>query len=129
MAGYVGFQLAFELTNVLPIREILKATPAYIMSLARNLRKSGSDLIVEMDLAEVFGRVNISSELETKFKETIRIQRSLRFRKEKSPSKQALALRFNMPFSTKNILRPWYSYHSLAGCIIGSHSHLCFPSR
>src|SRR5579859_151939 len=43
------------------------------MKLARDLRKSGSDIIVEADLAEVFGRARISSELEAKFKDRTKI--------------------------------------------------------
>jgi hypothetical protein len=39
-----------------------------VLSLARALRKSGSDFDVEADLAKVFGRGRITPDLETKFK-------------------------------------------------------------
>lgn len=68
-----GFQLALELSNVFPVREAVKAMGDYILKLARDLRKSGSDLVVEEDLAEVFGRGKLSSGLETKFKDSTKI--------------------------------------------------------
>jgi hypothetical protein len=68
-----GFQLALELSNVFPIHDAVRAVGHHILQLARDLRKSGSDLVVEADLAEVFGRGRISSELETKFKEATKI--------------------------------------------------------
>lgn len=68
-----SFQLALELSSVFPIRQAVKAMGDYILKLARDLRKSGSDLVVEEDLAEVFGRGKLSSDLETKFKDTTKI--------------------------------------------------------
>jgi len=58
-----SFQLALELSSVFPIRQAVKAMGDYILKLARDLRKSGSDLVVEEDLAEVFGRGKLSSDL------------------------------------------------------------------
>ena len=68
-----SFQLALELSNVFPIREGVVTAAQYILKLARDLRKSGSDLVVEEDLAEVFSRGKVSSELEAKFKDTTKI--------------------------------------------------------
>jgi len=72
-----GFQLALELSNIFPLRDVAhvlgQAAGHQIMKLARDLRKSGSDIIVEADLAEVFGRARISSELEAKFKDRTKI--------------------------------------------------------
>jgi len=68
-----SFQLALELSSVFPIREGVLTAAQYILKLARELRKSGSDLVVEEDLAEVFGRGKVSSELETKFKDATKI--------------------------------------------------------
>lgn len=42
-----------------------------LINFARDLRKSGSDIVVEEDLAEVFGRGKIVSELEVQFKKNI----------------------------------------------------------
>lgn len=68
-----GFNLALELTNVFPVREGLRALGEIVLKLARDLRKSGSDLVVEADLAQVFGRGKITQQLETTFKETTKI--------------------------------------------------------
>lgn len=73
MSGVVGFQIALELTKVFPISDVVQAAGHHILRLARDLRKSGSDLVVEADLAEVFGRGKIVSELEIKFKAATKI--------------------------------------------------------
>jgi hypothetical protein len=69
----MGFQLALELSNVFPVKELVSSAASQILTFARNLRKSGSDMVVEEDLAEVFGRGKVSSELEKKFKDTVKI--------------------------------------------------------
>jgi len=74
MSGYVGFQLALELSNVFPVKELALSAASQILTFARDLRKSGSDVVVEEDLAEVFGRGRVSSELEKKFKDTVNIR-------------------------------------------------------
>jgi hypothetical protein len=73
MGGHSVFQLALELSNVFPMREVVVGVSQQLLNLARDFRKSGSDIVVELDLADVFGRGKISSELETKFKETTKI--------------------------------------------------------
>lgn len=75
MPGYVGFQLALELSNIFPLKELVTSTGPQLLRLARNLRKSGSDLLVEQDLAAVFGRGRIEPQLEQDFKKTVNIQK------------------------------------------------------
>ena len=60
MPGYIGFQLALDLSSIFPVRALADGTASKVMALARDLRKSGSDLVVEEDLAEVFGKGKIS---------------------------------------------------------------------
>lgn len=61
-------QLGAELTNIFPLGRIVDATFNGIVSLARNLRKSGSDFLVEEELADIFGRGRINKDVEDKFK-------------------------------------------------------------
>ena len=68
------FSLASELSNVFPIRSVVDSGINWLIQFARDLRKSGSDIVVEEDLAAVFGRGIINSDLEDKFKELVRIQ-------------------------------------------------------
>ena len=75
MPAYIGSQLALELSNIVPGKELVQDAGAHLLTLARDLRKSGSDLIVEEDLAGVFGRGRISSELEKSFKDIVRVQK------------------------------------------------------
>ena len=72
MPSYVGFQLALELSSVLPIKEYTSLALTSIVDLARNLRNSGSDIVVESDLADIFGRAQISDEVVKSFKDKVR---------------------------------------------------------
>jgi hypothetical protein len=56
MPGYLGLQLSLELAQIVPIKDVIQSSAAGLWSLARNLRNSGSDISVERDLAEIFGR-------------------------------------------------------------------------
>ena len=71
MAVSLGFQIGLELTQVLPIRETIQTAGSKLLSLARDLRKSGSDLVVEEDLAELLGQANIDRELEADFRKKV----------------------------------------------------------
>ena len=63
------FALTVELTRLLPpIRWAASKAGNAIMSRARELRHSGSDIVVEEDLANVFGRCIISTSLISSFK-------------------------------------------------------------
>lgn len=64
-------QLSVELTNV--FGAVAAALPwKKILDLGRDLRKSGSDIVVEEDLANVFGRGKIVHALENRFKHSIK---------------------------------------------------------
>lgn len=71
----IGFQLSLELTKAFPVREAAveggKLVKKLLLDLARRLRNSGSDILVEEDLAAVFGRGMVAHGLETRFKEEI----------------------------------------------------------
>lgn len=73
MPANLGLQISLELTKLLPIRSVVDTVGSQILKLARDLRLSGSDLVVEEDLAEVFGRGLINPELEAKFKDVVKV--------------------------------------------------------
>ena len=66
-----NFQLSLELSHVFPIREVVKSSYNTLLQFARDLQKSGSDIVVEEDLAAIFGRGRVNSVIVTKFKENI----------------------------------------------------------
>ena len=76
MSHNIGFQIGLELTKVLPVRESVENVGAKLLALARNLRKSGSDLVVEEDLAEMLGRAQLTPQFEKRFKEVVTEQGS-----------------------------------------------------
>jgi hypothetical protein len=67
------FSLSLELANILPIKSALIYTASTIVSLARELKRSGSDLLVEEDLAAIFGRAKIVTSVENHFKDVVKI--------------------------------------------------------
>ena len=70
------FSLSLELANLashLPLRAGLNYTANAIVNLARELKRSGSDLLVEEDLASIFGRGKIVPSLENHFRDVVRI--------------------------------------------------------
>lgn len=71
MVFNVGLQLGLELSQILPIREYAQSAGSRLFALARDLRKSGSDLLVEEDLAELVGRTKIRQDLETNFRKAV----------------------------------------------------------
>lgn len=72
-----SFQLSFELTKLFGVaRQAASATQA-IVTLAKQLRNSGSDIIVEEDLADVFGRMRIEHSIETEFKKRILVDTAI----------------------------------------------------
>jgi hypothetical protein len=74
MPGYIGFQLSLELTKLLP-SGLVTAGVTQLVNFARELRTSGSDIVIEEDLATIFGRGRISPEIERTFKEEVNIQK------------------------------------------------------
>ncbi|KAL8824902.1 MAG: hypothetical protein Q9191_004741 [Dirinaria sp. TL-2023a] len=65
------FQLAVELTNSFPAREIAGQAYHRVLGFARDLKRSGSDLVVEEDLAATFGRGQVNKEVEKRFKAAV----------------------------------------------------------
>ncbi len=63
------FALSVEVTRLVPLAlaAAYKSSEA-VMSLARDLRKSGSDIVIEEDLAYMFGRCRIAQQLESSFR-------------------------------------------------------------
>lgn len=68
------FNLALELSNIFPIRTVVESAATQLLNFARDLRRSGSDIVVEEDLAAVFGRGRINQELEDKFRDAVKVQ-------------------------------------------------------
>jgi hypothetical protein len=64
-------QLSVELTNIAPVREAISTAALLVYRTARELRKSGSDFLVEEDLASIFGRGKIESKLQIHFKDVV----------------------------------------------------------
>ena len=73
MPGYLGLQVSLELTNLLPIKEAVIAAGSYLLSFARDLKASGSDIVVEADVASVFGRGVIQREVENNFRQAVSV--------------------------------------------------------
>jgi hypothetical protein len=73
MPGYLGVQPTVELTNFLLIKDRILSAASYLQSLARDPRTSGSDIVVEEDVASIFGRGIIQPELEKKFREAVSV--------------------------------------------------------
>lgn len=70
-----GFQISLELAKAFPISSVSENLGSKVLKYARDLRVSGSDIVVEADLAEVFGRGKIVPELEQNFREVVKVQR------------------------------------------------------
>ena len=66
------FALSLEVTRLVPLAlAATNSAAAAVMKLARDLQDSGSDLITEEDLAEVFGRSRIEPQLASSFKTVV----------------------------------------------------------
>lgn len=63
------FSLSLELTSLVPV--ILNQAQAGITWLARELRNSGSDIVVEEDLAQLFGRCYITPNMSRTFRAVV----------------------------------------------------------
>ncbi|KAL9039835.1 MAG: hypothetical protein Q9214_004714 [Letrouitia sp. 1 TL-2023] len=72
MAFANQFALTLELTRLVPpLKWATNKAGNVVMSHARNLRQSGSDIVVEEDLTNVFGKCRISNSLTSSFKTII----------------------------------------------------------
>ncbi|KAI4214062.1 MAG: hypothetical protein LQ351_003466 [Letrouitia transgressa] len=65
------FNLALELAQVFNLGAIVKTGATAFLDFARELRKSGSDIVVEEDLADNFGRGRIVPQLEESFRKEV----------------------------------------------------------
>ncbi|KAL9121869.1 MAG: hypothetical protein Q9187_001575 [Circinaria calcarea] len=70
-----GLQLSIELSKVFPVRKGVESVATQILNYVRNSRKSGSDVMVEEDLADNFGRGKITPDIEDKFKAAVKISK------------------------------------------------------
>lgn len=68
-----GIQLSIELTKVFGVAG---DSAKYVLDFVREFRNSGSDILVEEDLACIFGRGRINSQLEQRFKKEVTIDNS-----------------------------------------------------
>lgn len=65
------FAIWLEVSRLLPLVFVAdKAAPA-VMQLARSLQNSGSDIVIEEDLAKLFGRSRIAAQCESSFKTVV----------------------------------------------------------
>lgn len=69
------FNLSLELTKLVPLNLLGSVTANSIVALARRLRNSGSDIIVEQDLAQIFGRARITQQMDSTFRTVLSQQR------------------------------------------------------
>lgn len=65
------FSLTLELTRIAPVGLLLSKAGQALMGLARDLQNSGSDIVIEEDLANIFGRCRISPIMASSFKTVI----------------------------------------------------------
>ena len=73
------FALTVELTKLIPLQLITVPAAEAVYSLARSLQNSGSDIIIEQDLAELFGRAQIEPRLSSSFRSEVARSSSSRF--------------------------------------------------
>ena len=66
------FNISLELSKILPLRSVITYTADSLVKLVRELRRSGSDFLVEEDLAAIFGRMRIEPSLEDGFRRVVR---------------------------------------------------------
>lgn len=71
MAFANQFALSLEVTRLVPIKWAANKATELLMNRARDLHHSGSDIVVEEDLTNVFGRNRISPTLTSSFKTVI----------------------------------------------------------
>jgi hypothetical protein len=71
MSPPLQLQLAVELTNIFSIGRFVDAAFSSVLNLARNLRKSGSDFLVEEELTDIFGRGRVNRQMQDQFRTAI----------------------------------------------------------
>ena len=65
------FQLALELSHVFSLGTLVQSTGTALLDFARDLRKTGSDIVVEEDLANIFGRCRVEKNLNDEFRKKV----------------------------------------------------------
>jgi hypothetical protein len=70
------FPLSLEVTRLVPLGSIFHSTGQQFLNLARDLRNSGSDVVTEAELAEVFGRNRIQSRFDSSFRTVVKESRT-----------------------------------------------------
>ena len=58
------FGLSLEITRLIGVSTFTEITAKAVFKLARDLRNSHSEIVLEQDLAEVFGKCHITHEIE-----------------------------------------------------------------
>jgi hypothetical protein len=71
MAFPTQFALTLELTRLIPLNLVGNTAQRAVLALARQLRNSNSDIIIEEDLAELFGRSRVAPLLESSFRAVV----------------------------------------------------------
>ena len=71
MAFGAGFQLNLEITRIFGAANQVATGVNNLISFARELRNSGSEIVVEEDLATIFGRGKIQNEIEIQFRQDV----------------------------------------------------------
>lgn len=72
MAPSSQFSLSVELTKLLPLGPLANIAGRGLLTLIRDLQSSGSDIVTEEGLAEVFGRNRIDAHFESSFRTAVR---------------------------------------------------------
>ena len=73
-ASNIGVQISLEISRIKPIRDVSRIVYDSFLDYGRRCRRSGSDVMVEADLAALLGRVLIREELEKEYRNIVRIQ-------------------------------------------------------
>ena len=66
------FSLSLELTNLVPFGSLLTSAGRGMLNLMREIQQSGSDIVTEADLAEIFGRNRIEARFASSFRTAVR---------------------------------------------------------
>jgi hypothetical protein len=71
MAFQTQFALTLELSRLIPLQLFGNAAQSALVAFARELRNSNSDIVIEEDLAELFGRSRVAPQLESSFRAVV----------------------------------------------------------
>jgi len=71
MAFSTQFAATYDITSLVPVAPIVSVASRGLLELVRDFQRSGSDLVTENDLAEVFGRNFISPQFASTFKTAV----------------------------------------------------------